>query len=94
MFNMTTSVSVPFTLFSLHQYSLTTVMDDAIQAHSQGGSLGAEEPPFQIKGPQFYQNYFVERSTILHKRTTQLKCLAMGLQYCDNHMDTPLYCYI
>ena len=25
------------------------------QACSQGGSLGVEEPPSQIKGPQFYQ---------------------------------------
>ena len=31
------------------------------QARSQGGSLGAEEPPSQIKGSQFYQkvHYFV-----------------------------------
>ena len=27
----------------------------SLQAHSQGGSLGAEEPPSQIKGPQFYK---------------------------------------
>ena len=25
------------------------------QVHSQGASLGAEEPPSQIKDPQFYQ---------------------------------------
>ena len=29
-----------------------------LQARSQGGSLGAEEPPSQMKGPQFY-HYFV-----------------------------------
>ena len=36
------------------------------QARSQGGSVGSDEPPSQIKGPLFY----AKRSTFYNKRST------------------------
>ena len=33
----------------------TCTYTQVLQARSQGGFLGAEEPPSQIKGPQSYQ---------------------------------------
>ena len=66
--------AIHFTIVKCSHTSYSFYVLPVLQARSQGGSLGAEEPPFQVKGPLFcLKNHnFAKVSTILLKRSTIL----------------------